>query len=172
MRELESLARELREAIGRGVTFWKFVIIWRRDACFLSDPALDDDGLLFSSTPDLLYTRQSEISACERIHVNKSIINLFLITSNLLVQFCLFPGETIFVHDPVRAHSSWSLPGIEYQSFLQSDRLRALRTDISVGAGSLPVPRRRHPIRPVAVSVLLVSGHVEKPLLFANSRHG
>jgi hypothetical protein len=79
--------------------------------------------------------------------------------------------EAVLVHDPAAADALGRLAGVEHERLLQPDGAVVLASDHPVSARRLPVPRRRHPVRPVSVPVLTVPRHVEEPLLPAHHRH-
>ena len=87
------------------------------------------------------------------------------------IGVCGGRGEAVLVHDPAAADALGGLAGVEDERLLEPDGAVVLGSDHPVGPRRLPVPRRRHPVRPVAVPVLAVPRHVEEPLLLPNHRH-
>jgi hypothetical protein len=77
------------------------------------------------------------------------------------------------VHDPVGLEALGRLPAVEHERLLHADLLAIAgggRQDGLVGAGCLPVPRRRRPVRPRSVRVLAVPWAEEVPLVLPEAR--
>ncbi|BAT03530.1 Os08g0113501 [Oryza sativa Japonica Group] len=76
--------------------------------------------------------------------------------------------ETILVHDPAAAKPLGRLADVEDERLLEADRTVTLHLHHPIRPCGLPVPRWRHSVGPIAVSVLAVPWHIEEPLLVPN----
>lgn len=91
---------------------------------------------------------------------------------HLLIAFSVVLRQAVLIHNPAGSDPFGSLAGVEDKGFLQADRTGVLTSNQPVGSRCLPIARCGHTVRAVTISVLPVSGHVEKPLFLSNGGQG